>query len=91
MNDDLKKEGSAELGENDTFNMTKCNENLPNINDSDSLNNECSDEEYSDAKDEYDLDFVELDDEALKEKYKDLTEEELEVLAKKCFFLVTFV
>lgn len=63
----------------DTFDMKTCEKTLPNLHPSeDSVNNECSDDEYCDAKDACDSD--ELDDEALKEKYENLSNEALEEL-----------
>lgn len=41
----------------------------------------CSDDEYIDAKDDCDTDLEELDDEALKEHHKNLSDVELKVLS----------
>lgn len=75
MNDNsVEKDGLANNSPSsntaDPFDMRKCEEHLPDV---DNIDEECSDEEYSDAQDICD------EDELLKERHKDLTEEELEV------------
>lgn len=65
----------------DAFDMKQCNENLPDTDPPKAnFDEECSEDEYTDAKDVCDTDFEELDDETLGGKHKDLTCEELEKL-----------
>jgi len=71
--------------EQDTFDMKKCEETLPNVDiTTDTTNEGCSDEEYSDARDVCD---DELDDEYLKEKYQNLSDDELERLKEEACVL----
>ena len=61
-----------------SFDMKKCEETLPNIDNPSNSSEEGSDDEYSDAKDVCDSEINELDDEFLLEMHKDFTDEQLE-------------
>lgn len=79
MDDENKDNSFVSSPSADAFDMKTCEESLPSADQKvDNLPSECSDDEYCDAEGVCDRD-IELDNETLEVKHKDLNDEELEV------------